>query len=232
MLKHQQLREQQAACRAKLAAHELSVKDYVDEMTRLASELAEEEKKMYAVARTVPPNWRKIHERFRHLSIDEVIAFEQIVLEAGGEVMTHSGVFAPTKRSGQWDRGSDSYEFAITWTCCHTSAFCGSGQYVRVYPQHDENGIWRGDANTTLGFTGRSQTPDLTNRAPIGRCDKPVAFSLIEGKKESTRVGGAAAEIRVATQTRIDELEREVLEKRRQIALLDDFLVTLDRRFG
>lgn len=135
MQTHKRIRERQTECRKMYAAGSITVAEYVDAMTKLNAELKVTEEKMYAAAEhlenldllkfitgTVPAAFKKIHARFPHLTFDEVIAFEKTVRAAGGSIMTHSGMFVPTKRPIYSDQLANRHDFDtyVSWTCCHS----------------------------------------------------------------------------------------------------------------
>lgn len=142
----------------------------------------------------VPAPLRQVLERFNHLTLNEAIEFAQTVRAAGDHIMTHSGVFVPTRRRwsstsrrllGQWD----TY---MSWSCC-TSIIEHDGVpgYVAMVRCQESE---KPDPDTGVYYASfltahscgdvckhpelHESSPDLTNRNPIGRCITPVIFHL------------------------------------------------------
>lgn len=241
MLKHQKIREAMKEVRALYAAGVISTHEFVSSMNQLKANLEAEEKKLYAVDHrghldllrfitgTIPNAFSCIHARFPHLTFPEVIAFEQIMRDSGGSVMTHSGKFIPTKRL-VWKAIvpigtlTSIYKFTCSWSCCHSNAII---EYIRrkkyVCIRHTCHILTRYgalgsfDDGIAEDASGENDTsPDLTNPNPIGRCDTPVGFSLEDVKAEDSRGSETLAEIKAATRVQIDGTEVEIARLRKK----------------
>lgn len=255
MLTHKRIRERQAECRAMYAAKSITTAQFVDSMNELNVELKNVEEKMYAAAEdvsgqinllrfidgTVPAAFKKIHARFPHLTFDEVVAFEQTVRAAGGKIMTHSGIFVPTKRPSGFCGGSDiEYDFYVSWTCCHSVAY---NQYERRYETIGTNnspisGIYFSkfvylknvqyvDKVSACDVAKPLPSPDLKNPDPLSSCDEPSLFSLTDEIVPGHNSENTIAEMKLATQKQIDKIENEISDLRRKAGHYDDLLKSL-----
>lgn len=203
---------------------------------------------------TVPDAFKKIHARFPHLTWDQVIEFEQTTRAAGGSIMTHSGNYILTHREAGEIDGSPIYDYNITWTCCHSiwsDYSCSdrdwpdkiyyvvkSDQNSRIY----DGAYWchidpltkivRKRVGITQEYDGHwdipepTESPDLKNPNPLGRCESPAIFSLTDEFKVNDSI--TVAELKSATENRINITESEIFKMQIKLLELTQMLKTLN----
>ncbi len=262
MLIHKKIRDRQVECREQFRAGRLTAAKYDAISKSLNKELEKVEQKMYTTAYseqldllkfvtdTIPPAFKKIHNRFPHLTFDEVIAFEKIIREAGGSIMTHSGKFILTQREIEVFWNSVIHDYSLTWTCCHSiytekdefehciyydvrssedSYIDSHGAYwcnIDYSTKYEQKRLCMSD--DYCGFMDREKpkaSPDLKNPNPIGQCDSPILFSLTG----EYNVNGCTtvAEIREASATRLKQLKKEIADMNETAAHLQELCENL-----
>lgn len=146
----------------------------------------------------ISPIIRGVLNRFNHLTVDEAIMFARQVRDAGGSILTHSGVFAPTRRrwSSKSRRYAGQFDVYYSWTCCDSviedDVKPGHITFVHCHESDDPRlGIYIANAvsSHTCPDDGpceypdqHKSAPDLKNRNPIGSCMTETLFHLVRNK--------------------------------------------------
>lgn len=157
----------------------------------------------------VSPLVQQVLARFNHLTVDEAIAFAKNVRANGGSMLTHSGVFAATRR--RWSTTSrrldGQFNVIMSWTCCDSiipdDALPHYVTAVRCHANDEPvNGIY--EALYTSGHSCgdickypelHKSAPDLKNRNPVGRCSRPTMFHLNDHKSGALTISTSALSI-------------------------------------
>lgn len=145
----------------------------------------------------------RVLNRFPHLTVDEAIAFARAVQANDGSILTHSGVFAPTRR--RWSttsrRLAGQFDFYCSWTCCNSivahdaTPTCVPSVRCRK-SEMPTDGVYDAMENSvhtceTLPCTRpdlHKSAPDLKNRDPVGRCDSATMFHLISARAKANSI--------------------------------------------
>lgn len=157
----------------------------------------------------VSPLVRQVLARFNHLTVDEAIAFAKNVRANGGSMLTHSGVFAATRRrwSSSSRRLAGQFDVIMSWTCCDSiipdDALTHYVTAVRCRANDEPvNGIY--EALYTSGHSCgdickypelHKSAPDLKNRNPVGRCNSSTMFHLNDHKSGALTISTSALSI-------------------------------------
>lgn len=121
-----------------------------------------------------PSGYRKIHERWPHLSEKECFEFmERLRIAPNHTLPCHSDEFAPIEQLETKTRTRAK----IGWKCCHYVSKTG----IVSRCEHDaikEDGVWL--AQQRLVPMKCQVSPDRLKPSPYGMCDNPTTFSLEE----------------------------------------------------
>lgn len=127
------------------------------------------------------PQWyKKIRTRFPWLTDDECVKLAETIKAAPEYTITiHSGRYTAIERpTGGTQRRAD-----MSWSCCH--AVSEKGIVTKCEADAcTRNGILL--ATNYIGTPQCQESSDRTKPSPIGKCDKPITFSLEAGDFAST----------------------------------------------
>ena len=277
-MNRQQILHEQAALTQKHEQKEITPREYVSEMTRLRSELSIvekqicddydkvvlenkilKEKSLSAIELNeamLPKSYLRISERFPHLTMKEIIAFDKKVRENGGSIKVHSGKFITTKRTEHpehiCNEPNYTYRFHIVytaWTCCHHLQVADSTGKLQWawpteydWPQGYDATKWPIPSVRTYPQVNLNQppsppsdlayrwsdAPDLRNKHPIGLCDNPVIFYLNPEDNLQDIKGIEVSKVSTAISSNITLLESAIQEYSTKIDKLKELQKILD----
>lgn len=174
----------------------------------------------------LPKSYLRISTRFPHLNLHEIINFEKLVIENGGSIEVHSGNFILTQRATHTycnAHGSCQGDFYISWTCCHSYLYTGSGSNMpmRLYIKKPIKGDNRPP--------NREGAKNLKNSSPISECDYPETFHLNEEDEKLQDVKEVkVSDVSSSISNNIKVLEKTIEEYSNKILKLKSLQETLD----
>jgi hypothetical protein len=133
MNRHNNLQDMKKELNRKYEKKEITIEEYVEELPILHNKMIE--------ASYYMKDYLKISEQFPHLTLKEIIDFEEKLKENGGVLKTHSGKFMFDVRKDGMCRGYHG-KFAetvyyVAWDCCSNAQNIGNetGSKNRYYPR-------------------------------------------------------------------------------------------------
>lgn len=143
----------------------------------------------------IPESYLRISNRFPHLNLQEIILFEKRIRENGGSIRVHGGKFEFTKRTIEKYQSHITYDYYLSWTCCHNACKVDK-EFRRYYPNNNPyNNPYvmslPRQCKTCQGYERQNYghhtinskccgAIDLKNTKPDGECDFPETFYLRE----------------------------------------------------